>query len=170
MGVRVLYLCPKGIFGDDCHITPGQPRRTGIVISVDKEVFSSLCRQAGLEEFLTQAFLLCEVWFGGGAHTPLTLQMEAYLLRGGVYGSTENHVALERQRAGGKLRPREQMELRYPRMKKSPWLLPWYQLRRWAETVCGGRLKHAAGEMKANRRISEDASLRTDEMMKRLGL
>ena len=144
----------------------------------DKEVFSSLCRQAGLGEFYEQALRLCEVWFGAGTHTPLTLQMEAYLLRGGVYGSTENHVALERQRAGGKLRyalkriwmPREQMELRYPRMKKSVWLFPWYQLRRWVETVFGGRLKHAAGEMKANRMISEDASLRTDEMMKQLGL
>ena len=104
--------------------------------------------------------------------------MEQYLLRGGVYGSTENHVALERQRAGGKLRyvlkriwmPKEQLKMRYPNMKKSALLIPWYQLRRWVETVCGGRLKHAAGEMKANRRISEDASLRTDEMMQRLGL
>ena len=128
--------------------------------------------------FLNQALRLCEVWFGAGTHTPLTLQMEAYLLRGWVYGSTENHVALGRQRAGGKLRyalkriwmPREQMELRYPRMKKSVWLFPWYQLRRWVETIFGGRLKNAAGEMKANRKISEDASLRTDEMMKQLGL
>lgn len=30
--------------------------------------------------------------------------------------------------------------------------------------------EHAAGEMKANRRISKDASLRTDEMMQRLGV
>jgi hypothetical protein len=144
----------------------------------EKEVFSSLCREAGLEEFYEQAYLLAEVWFGKGTHTALTLQMEQYLLRGGVYGSTENHVALERQRAGGKLRyalkriwmPKEQLKMRYPNMKKSALLIPWYQLRRWVETVCGGRLKHAAGEMKANSRLPETASQVTDSMMKELGL
>jgi hypothetical protein len=38
------------------------------------------------------------------------------------------------------------------------------------ETVCGGRLKHAAGEMKANSRLPETASQVTDSMMKELGL
>ncbi len=144
----------------------------------EKEKLIALCREAGLEAFYRNAVLLGEVWFGSAPHTALTEKMEAYLLRGGVYGSTENHVALGRQRAGGKLRyamrriwmPREQLELRYPKMKRSAWLIPWYQLRRWAETVFRGRLKHAADEMKANREISYEASEVTDGMMKELGL
>ncbi len=144
----------------------------------DKEAFLALCREAALERFLENALHLGEVWFGNASHTALTAKMEAFLLRGGVYGSTENNVALNRQRAGGKLRyamrriwmPREQLELRYPNMKKSALLIPWYQLRRWVETVFRGRLKNAAGEMRANSRISESASALTDGMMKELGL
>lgn len=144
----------------------------------EKEELLALCRRAGLEAFYRNALLLGEVWFGNASHTALTAKMEAYLLRGGVYGSTENHVALERQRAGGKLRyafrriwmPKEQLRLRYPKMKKSPLLIPWYQIRRWAEIVFRGRLKHAADEMRANREISYKASAATDGMMKELGL
>ena len=144
----------------------------------DREAFLALCRKAELEAFYRSALLLGEVWFGGASHTELTAKMEAYLLRGGVYGSTENNVALERQRAGGKLRyavrriwmPRKQLNMRYPNMKKSALLIPWYQLRRWVETIFRGRLKHAAGEMKANREISYEASEVTADMMKELGL
>lgn len=147
-------------------------------LNYDETKLLSLLREAELEAFYTHALLLGEVWFGGKTHTPLTNWMENYLLQGGVYGSTENHVALGRQRAGGKLRytlrriwmPREQLQLRYPQMKKSALLIPWYQVRRWVETVFGGRLKNAAVEMRATRRISEDASARTDKMMKELGL
>ncbi len=46
---------------------------------------------------------LSEVWFGGGEPTEFTDMLEKYILSGGVYGNTENMVAIQQGQKGGKL-------------------------------------------------------------------
>lgn len=48
--------------------------------------------------------MLSAVWFGGKEPNELSLQMQEFLLRGGVYGSTDNRVAIQQKEKGGRIR------------------------------------------------------------------
>ena len=71
-------------------------------IDFDKEKREKLLSDGGLDVFAKQAELLSEVWFGNADHTEITREMEEYILRGGVYGTTTNRVAVQQQKQGGK--------------------------------------------------------------------
>lgn len=144
----------------------------------DREVFRTLCRRGGVERFFQNALHLASVWFREEAHTDVTRQMEDYLLRGGVYGTERNAVAAKQKRAGGKTRyafsrvwmPKEQLARRYNGKNVGGIRLPYYQARRWAETVFGGRLKKAVGELNTNRNLDESVSRQVEQMLRELGL
>ena len=144
----------------------------------DCEAFRSLCRRGGMETFYHNALHLAQVWFRDGSHTELTLAMEEYLLRGGVYGTEHNAVAAKQTRAGGKGKyafsriwmPKEQLAVRYNGRKVDGIRLPYYQARRWVETVFAGRLKKAVGELNTNRTMDVTVSERVEAMLSELGL
>ena len=144
----------------------------------DRELFQKLCKQGNLEAFFENALRLARVWFCDETHTELTQEMEAFLLHGGVYGSIENEMAIRQNRAGGKTRyavsrvwmPKEQLQIRYPDRKVGGIRMPWYQVRRWVETLSGGRLKSVMEDLSLNRATDEKTSKTVADMMTRLGL
>lgn len=73
-------------------------------ISFDKEKRYGLLAEGKLLTFAKQAELLSEIWFGGAEHTEITLQMQEYVLCGGVYGTTENMIVVQQQKQGGKFK------------------------------------------------------------------
>lgn len=147
-------------------------------IDFDREKREKLLSDGGLDVFAKQAELLSEVWFGNAEHTEITRQMEEYILRGGVYGTTTNRVAVQQQKQGGKMKyalskifiPYDVIKFHYPILQKHKWLTPIMEVRRWGKLVFCGHLKRTVKELKYNSTISEDAAAETRTLLKNVGL
>ena len=144
----------------------------------DTKKRSDLLRVGGLSEFAEQAQRLCEVWFGDAEHTDVTRNMEQYILRGGVYGVIENHIAVQQQKHGGKLKyaiskiwlPYDVIKFYYPRLGKHRIFTPLMQLLRWCRLVFGGHLKRTAGELSYNSQITKEKARQTKDLLDSVGL
>ena len=104
-----------------------------------EERFSQMLKSSGLETFYQVATELSSAWFEGKEKSPLALQAEEYILRGGVYGSLENQSAVKAgqgEKGGSSFLKmaflnRESLAVIYPILKKKPYLFPFYQVKRW---------------------------------------
>ena len=91
----------------------------------DNTVLDEMLERSGIKKFFDAAKTLSEVWFGGSEHSEVTQRMEDYLLRGGIYGSTANSMAVGQQKEKGRLGyiinriwlPYELLCITYPRLK-----------------------------------------------------
>lgn len=147
-------------------------------IDFDREKREKLLSDGGLDIFAKQAELLAEIWFGNAEHTEITKQMENYILRGGVYGTNANRIAVQQQKKGGKMKyalskifiPYDVIKFHYPILQKHKWLTPIMEVRRWGKLVFCGHLKRTVKELKYNSTISEDAAAETRTLLKNVGL
>ena len=147
-------------------------------LTLDEDVLRAHLSRCDLVVFYERMLALSQVWFSDGAPSALTDAMQEYLLSGGVYGSLENHVSVAQGRQGGKrgylLRriflPYEDLCLQYPVLKRSAWLLPICEVRRWCRILFGGRARRSMREIRVTTQISEEKVDRTAELMAELGL
>lgn len=148
------------------------------LVDFDRGKREKLISDGGLSAFAKQAELLSEVWFGKAEHTEITKQMEEYILRGGVYGTNTNRVAVQQQKQGGKLRyalskifiPYEVIKFYYPILQNHKWLTPFMEVRRWGKLIFCGHLKRTVNELKYNSTISKDVAAETRTLLKNIGL
>lgn len=137
-----------------------------------------LLKRGGLLKFANMVRKLSRVWFADERHDPVSEKMENYILRGGVYGSKQNRVAVQQQKKGGKLEyalsrivvPYEEIKYDYPILQKHPWLTPVAQVQRWCTVVSRGRLGLAAKELRYNSRMGEDEAAATQRFLDDIGL
>ena len=123
----------------------------------NREKVISTLEKCSLGRFAESSIQLADVWFASGSHTVLTQEMENYILGAAIYGTVENHVAIERARKGGSLAyyfnrlfmPYSKLKKVYPRLEKYPILYPFYQVKRWCRFFVRGRGFHAKAEIKA---------------------
>ena len=88
---------------------------------------------------------------------------------GGVYGSTDNRVALQQNKKGGRIGyvlsrifiPYAKLKRYYPVLEKHRWLMPLMQIRRWFMLLNPDVAKMAKREMAINGNL---AKTKTDEM------
>lgn len=117
-------------------------------LDYDHEKLMDFCRRAGVDKFYYCVRQVIDVWFNEAPHTDVTRRIEDYVLSGGVYGTKSNHVAVEQERAGNKFQhilrrifmPYKSLKIKYPILGKHPWLTPVYQVVRWVQMLCKGRL------------------------------
>ncbi|MBQ8408441.1 MAG: nucleotidyltransferase family protein [Clostridia bacterium] len=137
-----------------------------------------LLREGNLLTFANSVRQLSEVWFGNRAHNDTTLQMEKYLLFGGVYGSIQNRVAIQQFKQGGKLRyilsrifiPYDSIKFHYPILQKHRWLTPIMEVRRWCKLIFCGGLKRSVTEINATATVSSETQTSTRELLDKIGL
>lgn len=147
-------------------------------ISFDRERRSALLSDGGLRTFAEEAEALSEAWFGDGEHTDVTQQMQNYVLCGGVYGTTENRVAVQQVKRGGKFRyafsriwlPYDTLKFHYPSLDGKRALLPFYEMRRWCKLIFCGGAKRGMNELRLNSEVSDTEMEKTKEMLERLGI
>ena len=144
----------------------------------EKDKIDTLLEQGGLLKFASCCEKLSRVWFDGEEPDSVSLALEEYVLRGGVYGSVENRVAATQNREGGRFKyilsriflPLDTMKAIYPLLKKHKWLLPIMHVRRWIRIVFRGRAKVAVREFEINRSMPRENIDRTEELFKDIGL
>ena len=145
-------------------------------INVDKR--KELLFKGGLLKFAENAEKLSEVWFGKIEHTDITRQMEKYLLKGGVYGTMQNRVAMQQAKSGGKFKyalsriwlPYDTIKFHYPVLQKHKWLLPFCEIKRWFKLLFKGGVKRSVGELSANSSITKEQKDEISSFLNELGL
>ncbi len=144
----------------------------------DMSARDELLKKGGLLKFAFAARRLCKMWFGEGEVDPISLQMEDYILRGGVYGNSENRIAVLQQKEGGRLKyalskifiPYDTIKFHYPILQKHRWLTPFMEVRRWCKLIFCGHLKRSVKELQYNQNISADKAAKTREFLSNIGL
>lgn len=146
-------------------------------MNYDASALDALLSECSLSSFGKAVMALSDAWLSSGEHSPLTEEMENYIMSSGVYGTTENRVAIAQANRGGKFKylmtrlfpPFSRMAQRYPRLRTCPILLPWYYLVRWFSFL-GKDKQGAMNELRHNASISEDKQARLVNMCEELGL
>lgn len=143
----------------------------------DEAARKNLIAECNLAAFSAAAEALSEVWFGDGVQTKTTLDMERFVMEGGVYGTVKNNISIQQAKKGGKLRyalarifiPYDTLKYTYPVLQKHKWLLPVCQIRRWFRLVFGGGIKRSMRKLSLNSSISADKKRDTNRHLKELG-
>ena len=141
---------------------------------IDENKRNELLSDSGLLQFANVCRKLSRVWFGDEKEDDLSLQMQGFILHGGVYGSSDNRVALQQKKKGGRIGyifsrlflPYSKLKRYYPVLEKHRYLTPIMQVRRWFMLFDPSVARMAKSEIAVNSRINKDTS---DEMNRFLG-
>lgn len=144
----------------------------------DSTVLDEMLERSGIKKFFDAAKALSEVWFGGSEHSDVTRRMEDYLLRGGVYGSTANSMAVGQQKEKGRLGyiinriwlPYELLCITYPRLKGRKYLQFFYEIKRWLRIFNPEARKHKRRDLDAIKNLSAKHKSDVNCMLNELGL
>lgn len=144
----------------------------------DSTVLDEMLERSGIKKFFDAAKALSEVWFGGSEHSDVTRRMEDYLLRGGVYGSTANSMAVGQQKEKGRLGyiinriwlPYELLCITYPRLKGRKYLQLFYEIKRWFRIFNPEARKHKRRDLDAIKNLSAKHKSDVNCMLNELGL
>ena len=145
---------------------------------IDQSACDVLLSQGGLLKFTNASRKLSEVWFGGTEPDELSLQMQEFLLHGGVYGSTDNRVALQQKKKGGRIGyvlsrifiPYAKLKRYYPVLEKHRWLMPFMQIRRWFMLLNPDVARMAKREMAVNGKLVKTKSDEMNSFLDDIGL
>ena len=145
---------------------------------VDRQKRDDLLGQGDLLAFTASVQKQTDVWFRGAAADPIAEQIEAYVLRGGVYGNATNRVAVHQRQAGGRLGfllknvflPYRILQFHYPILQKHRWLMPVMQVRRWGKLIFGGHLRRIRKKVAYSQSISADEARATARFLTDVGL
>ncbi len=143
-----------------------------------REKAEPLLSRGGLSQFAALMERLTDIWFYEGQHDDTTKTVEAYLLKGGIYGNTENRVSVQQAKKGNRRKyllsriwlPARSLKYRYPSLEKHKYLLPVYEVRRWFSDVFSKRLSRGIRELSASKSVSGEQQADTEKMLSDLGL
>ncbi len=144
----------------------------------DKAKRDELLKKGNLLKFAKVARALSRVWLEGAEHTEITMQMEQYILQGGMYGTGENRIAIQQQKKGGRLKyafskifiPYDVIKFHYPILQKHRWLTPIMEVRRWFKLLFCGRARSTIRELKYNSNISHAEAEAVQAFLTNIGL
>lgn len=145
---------------------------------LNSEICNALLVQGKLLDFARAAEKLSDVWFDDAEPDEVSLQMEKYVLDGGVYGSTENRISVQQHKKHGKagyliskiFMPYDEIKYIYPILKKHRWLTPFIEVLRWLNLMFGKRSGSVLKEIKINQSMSSDESDDMKKFLTQLGL
>lgn len=119
-----------------------------------------LLKKGGLAAFADNARKLSRVWFLGEEHSEITLQMQNFIIEGGMFGTKKTRMVSNSQR--GKFRyifsrifvPTNYLKRDYPVLNKYPFLSPWCFVLRLFSLTFGKKKNFRDGYMEKFEEIS----------------
>ena len=144
----------------------------------DEDGRNALLEKAGLLRFADVCRQVSRVWLGGEEPTEIGVQMQEFILHGGVYGSADNRVMLQQKKKGGRFGyllsrvfvPYSKLKRYYPVLEKHPWLFPFMQVRRWFMLMRPDVAKMAKREISVNRNVDRDKTAQMNAFLENIGL
>ena len=147
-------------------------------VQYDLDRRNQLLEEGKLLTFADACRNLSEVWFSNVSPDDFSVQMQKYILHGGVYGSLDNRVAVQQKRRGGKVRyimsrivlSYDSLKVLYPTLQKHRWLMPIMQVRRWFRLLFKGKMKNSLHELNVNQSMSPEKVSEIAELLVQLEL
>ena len=144
----------------------------------DKTIFDELLKRSSLQTFAENCCKMCDIWFSNGEHTELTKKLQIYILGGGTYGSAKYHIAVKRSEGVGRIKhflrlaflPKSNLELIYPNLEKRPYLLPFYQVKRWCKVFNRTKRNKIAQSIETSNNVSDETVENVSALICDLGL
>ena len=142
----------------------------------DEITLQQYCSTCGILTFYNKCCEMLAVWMNEKPLNSDLKVLEDYCLNGGVYGNSKiASAAVLRESRGYKylvrrlfIRKSVLQEL-YPNLRRKPYLLPYYQLKRWLRLCNKQRRKRAVGELKGIYSIREEQIVSFDQLLISLG-
>jgi len=147
-------------------------------LAYDQAVFDDFLKRAGLDVFYSRMLDMIGIWFGSSPHNEMSRRIEDYVLRGGVYGTKTNQLAVQQEQAGSKLRqilkrifmPYRTLKIKYPILERYPILTPFFEVVRWINMVRKKRLKGYAKELDVIVAMDKEKLAEINRLLKDVGL
>lgn len=148
-------------------------------VPMDKQKIEALLLASELATFEEQAKRLSQIWFEDRQQESLALELERFVLNGGIFESKENKLKLTRIRAGDSVRflllrifwPYDQMKILYPVLRKHPILLPVCWCVRWIRLLLTRKKFHSAlQEMALNKQVDQTSVSSAERLLRELEL
>ena len=144
----------------------------------DREALCAMLERTEIKGFSEAAVRLSDVWFGDGEHDDITRRMERFVLAGGVYGNTENLVAVGQQTERGRLGyilhrvwlPYDILCTNYPRLRERRYLQLFYEIKRWFRIFDPKVRKNQSGTLNAIKNLSNERRDEVNRMLIDLGM
>ncbi len=145
---------------------------------IDKTQRDELLEKGGLLQFANVARNLSKCWLDDLPLDEVALKLQNYILVGGVYGSTQNKVALQQSKKGGKFKyifsrifiSYDKLKRYYPILEKHKWLTPFMQIRHWGRLFKPSVAKRAKNELSANINIKKTTADDMNQFLNEVGL
>lgn len=147
-------------------------------INLDSDALKALLRVSRLTDTYDAISRVVRVWFEDCPHDPVTLAMEEYILRGGVYGSHDNKASMKASAGEGRLKsflnlvflsPKD-LAMLYPKLEKHRILYPFYQVKRWFRIFNKAKRDKIKRLTKARNDVTEEEIRSTSQLLCHLGL
>lgn len=143
----------------------------------DREALLELLSKAELVKFYQAIILLGEYWFDGKSSCDQTvLELEKYILLGGVYGTAQQGTVVGQIKKGGKFKyfwsrifmSYESLSVLYPVIKRHKILTPFCQMARWFSVIF--KRKRITREIKRATGTDHEQIEKTKKLLDELGL
>lgn len=137
-----------------------------------------LLEKAGIYQFAIEMSRLAEQCFTHNNRDVFADSVLNYIFQGGVYGSAENHIAVDKSKNNGSVfyvlrrlfLPYKSMIITYPFLKKIPVLLPICWVARWINVLYAGKSKRVVSELSSVNNMSAEKVEEVTAICSRLGL
>ena len=144
----------------------------------NREKRDEMLHNGGLLRFAETSRHLSRVWFGNEEADDISLQMQEFILHGGVYGSFDNRVILQQKKKGGKFgylmsrifAPYSRLKRYYPILEKYPILMPVMQVRRWLMLLRSDVFNMAKTELETNKSVDKMKAEQMSAFLNDIGL
>lgn len=138
----------------------------------------ALLEKAGIYQFSSEMSKLAELCFTHNERDSFSDSVLIYIFQGGVYGSAENYIAVDKSKTGSSTAyalkrlflPYKSMVIAFPCLKKAPYLLPFCWVVRWVKALFGGKSKRIVSEMTCVKNMSDEKIKEVTHICSRLGL
>ena len=149
-------------------------------MGINYEDYKDVLEKAELYAFTKAFFRLVSVWFDGEKYDDKTEVLENFIIRGGVYGNTEQRVKIGTANKKSGFRyftsrvfmPLERMKgtNSYPILNKAPYLYPFCLVHRWFKILFGKGKDKARRELEITKNFSQEEKEEIRKMLSDVGL
>ena len=147
-------------------------------LDINNDELYKLLDASNISKFYESIKELASVWFENKKHTKKTIKLENYILSGGIYGTLENRMKVDGTKVDSKTShimkrifcPYSIMKNRYPILRKHKWLLPFYEVVRWVETIFSGKAKKLKREVEVLENTSASEKADFKQFLEDIGL
>lgn len=144
----------------------------------DVNARNKILDKGGLLRFAEVSRKLSNVWFSNEEDDEFSRKLTDFILHGGSFGTSENRVALQQKKNGGRVGyilsrvflSYDRLKRYYPVLEKHKWLMPVMQIRRWFMLLNPIVMRMAKNEISANNSVDKSLADNMNELLRNVGL